>query len=221
MSLQAGDLQPQQAATQSTYSSSISSPPIALPSPRSHCECSREPMPDAKNYLTHLVSERHRRQMQDSIMQHIRQNPSSRDFNYLAPPERRRIPPHWNDTPPPVYYSYSDFVEETGREPSDARAQTPLHSNQGQGNLLGLPGWADWTSHAAVNCILEKMFEIRIFWHGPLDVHRIAKLLPGILQHSLTSQSMTQRNERIKAILDLNQTLYGRVIKKFIKPITM
>jgi hypothetical protein len=52
-------------------------------------------------------------------------------------------------------------------------------------------------------------------------VDRIAKLLPGILQHSLTSESMTQRNERIKAMLDLNQTLYVRVIERFIKPITM
>jgi hypothetical protein len=142
--------------------------------------------------------------MQTSILAHIQEDLPNRDLGELVPVELRRIPPRWAIiySRSPAYYCSRDFAQEAERQPNGIDKST----------------WTDWTSNDA---ILEQTFELLIFWHGPLELWRIPSLLPQVLLPSLTYESVSKRNQRIKAILGLNNTIFDRVIGKLIKPITM
>jgi hypothetical protein len=62
------------------------------------------------------------------------------------------------------------------------------------------------------------MYNIQIFWHGPLNEAEIEQRLPRIIQKSSGDNHV---KTRIAAILSRNERIFEKTIMKLIKPITM
>jgi hypothetical protein len=155
--------------------------------------------------------------MQHFIVQHNYYDVVNRDLSVLVPEHIRRLPDSWtNPTEPlPQYYAYLDFCKkfEIQLDAVNKRAVKAALDNDLVPNDPGCLHYPPW---ARPDALLKHMYNIQVFWHGPLDDAEIEQRLPRIVQ-----KSPGDVKRRIAAILSRNERIFEKTITKLIKPITM
>jgi hypothetical protein len=129
------------------------------------------------------------------------------------------LPDSWTSPtePLPEYYAYLDFCKRFGIQ-LDAINKRTVKASLDNGLVPDDPGHPHCPPWAWSDAILQQMYNIQIFWHGPLNEAEIEQRLPRIIQKSSGDNHV---KTRIAAILSRNERIFEKTIMKLIKPITM